>query len=103
MDSWEKADNEFHILICCHKSEATNAKNWRRVKIQLRSELEKLKKISAKVSSASGEDSLAQDLGVTGKEKFELLGKNIDLDNLSKNGLSKIKLYQHLASEVVKA
>jgi signal recognition particle receptor subunit beta len=113
--AWEMQETKFHILVCCHKSDATNAKNWRRIKIQLRSELEKLKKISQKVSSASGRggDSLLSssqdstsmsmnmnvdmDMGGDGdggvnQKKFELVGKTIDLDDLGKNGLPMIQL-----------
>lgn len=78
----------FHIMVVCNKSDATGAKNWRRCKIQLRSELDKLKKISSSVSTSS-----AAMIDAKGdEERHNLIGKTIDLDDLSKNGLPFVKI-----------
>jgi signal recognition particle receptor subunit beta len=107
LNQWEKKNNEtfLHIMVVCNKSDASGAKNWRRVKIQLRSEMEKLKKISAKVSGAGsgvkmgGHSSNANNTNDTEasnndgeEERRQLTGKSIDLDDLTKNGLSNIKM-----------
>ena len=87
LEAWEKEGEVLNIMVLCNKMDATNAKNWRRVKIQLRTELEKLKKISSGVSSSSGS-------GLEGisEEKRPLSGKSIDFDDLTKNGLSNISI-----------
>jgi len=36
-----------HIMVDCHKADAPKAKNWRRIKIMLRTELERLLKVRA--------------------------------------------------------
>ena len=88
MKSWEDSEKVLLILVACHKADAPNAKNWRRIKIQLRSELDKLKKIAHEVSNASGGDSLGRETD----KKLELVGKAIDLEDLNKNGLPMVKL-----------
>ncbi len=87
LETWERQNKILHILVVCNKIDAANAKNWRRIKIQLRTELEKLKKISSGVSSSNGTG-----LEGVGEEKRLLSGKSIDLDNLTKNGLSNVKI-----------
>ena len=83
LQKWELAYKQdgavLQIMVACSKSDVTNSKNWRRVKIQLRTELEKLRKIASSVDST--------DVG-----SFTLTGKAIDLDDLGKSGLPFIKL-----------
>lgn len=88
--AWEKEDEIFHIMVVCNKADASNARNWRRIKIQLRSELDKLKKISSSVSSSAAD--LLDGSGSSTEKKRQLIGKSIDLDNLKKNGLSHVKI-----------
>jgi len=38
---------KIHIMVDCHKADAPKAKNWRRIKIMLRTELERLLKVRA--------------------------------------------------------
>lgn len=87
LTQWERQNAILHVLVVCNKTDATNSKNWRRIKIQLRSELEKLKKISSGVSSSNGTG-----LEGDGKNKRPLSGKSIDMDDLTKNGLTNIKV-----------
>lgn len=87
LEAWEKESKVLNIMVLCNKMDATNAKNWRRVKIQLRTELEKLKKISSGVSSSSGSG-----LEEISEEKRTLSGKSIDFDDLTKNGLSNVNI-----------
>jgi Signal recognition particle receptor beta subunit. len=78
-----------HIMVVCNKSDESIAKNWRRIKIQLRNELEALRKVSTKVGSVIGEGTEKE----RGEEtEFVLSGKSIDLDDLSKNGVKGVKL-----------
>ena len=92
LSAWENENEIFHIMVVCNKADAINAKNWRRIKIQLRSELDKLKKISSSVSSSAA-DLVNGNSGGSGLEgKRQLTGKSIDLDNLKKNGLSHVKM-----------
>jgi len=89
-NEWKNAkDGSFvHIMVVCNKSDATGSKNWRRVKIQLRSELEKLKKISC--DSKDKKNDLEGDEGIE-DTRIDLSGK-IDFDDLSKNGIQNVKL-----------
>jgi signal recognition particle receptor subunit beta len=76
------------IMVVCNKSDESNAKNWRRIKIQLRNELEALRKVSTCcVVSAAAAAAADHD-----EEEFLLTGKSIDLDDLSKNGVKGVKL-----------
>ena len=59
----------FDIFVACHKADAPNAKNWRRIKIQLRTELERLLKVRS-----MEQDSTA--------EFWWTPGKPLDLDNV---------------------
>lgn len=40
-----KKSVSLQIFVACHKADAPNAKNWRRIKIQLRTEMERLLKV----------------------------------------------------------
>jgi len=90
VQGWNDADEGLKIVVCCNKSDISSAKNWRRVKIQLRSELDKLKKIYAGASTDAmdGEDGA----GAHKERVFELTGKGVDLEDLGKNGITGIKL-----------
>jgi len=91
LDSWEKKKDNFHIMVVCSKADETKTKNWRRIKIQLKTELEKLKKISSSVASGSVtmEGTASNEMDTS---KREMTGKNVNLDDLSKNGLPMIQL-----------
>lgn len=78
------------IMVVCNKNDESNAKNWRRIKIQLRNELDALRKVSTccVVSDAAAAATAADH----DEEEFLLTGKSIDLDDLSKNGVKGVKL-----------
>eukprot|EP00557_Chaetoceros_sp_GSL56_P007477 CAMPEP_0176495872 /NCGR_PEP_ID=MMETSP0200_2-20121128/10895_1 /TAXON_ID=947934 /ORGANISM="Chaetoceros sp., Strain GSL56" /LENGTH=427 /DNA_ID=CAMNT_0017893793 /DNA_START=109 /DNA_END=1389 /DNA_ORIENTATION=+ len=85
--SKKKDDDGLHIMVVCTKSDLVNAKNWRRIKIQLRNEMEALRKVSSSVSSKVGlVDGMEKD------KEIVLSGKSIDLDDLIKNGIMGVKL-----------
>jgi len=90
LDAWEMSNETFHIMVVCNKVDVSGAKNWRRIKLQLRTEIEKLKKISSTVSSVDAK--VLEENSSEKEEKRQLLGKSIDLDDLSKNGLSQVKI-----------
>jgi len=91
-------DEKLNIVIACNKSDISTAKNWRRIKIQLKNEVDKLKKISGSCDNnggemdGHGEDGTGKDTGTTSKRQFQMTGKGVDLEDLSKNGISGIKL-----------
>ena len=62
-----KTKQVLDILVACHKSDAPNAKGWRRIKIQLRTELERILKVR----------STEQD-----SDLWWTPGKPLDLENL---------------------
>lgn len=68
--SWK--DQQLDILVTCTKTDLKGSKNYKRIKIQLRNELERLRKVDSVVSHPNGED-------------WTLNGKNIDLDNLGED------------------
>lgn len=88
VNAWSKAKEEIKIMVVCNKSDETGSKNWRRIKIQLRTELDKLQKIANSVGKGDGALSGDED----GEESFALSGKAIDLDDLSKNGVDMVTL-----------
>jgi len=81
--AYKKEGATLKIMVVCSKTDATNSKNWRRVKIQLRTELEKLRKIASSVDSSADDGN---------ESRTALTGKAIDLDDLGKSGLPFIKL-----------
>ena len=99
MEAWENVqsdDQKLHILVACNKSDMTNSKTWRRMKISLRTELEKIRKIASSISTTTNHDvvKLDQEDSEYMNSKYNTLsGKTIDLDDLSKNGLPMIKLH----------
>lgn len=96
VNAWKSANRELQILVVCNKNDELGAKNWRRMKIQLRTELEKLKNISSSLSkgglSSTSENLLSDESDTTG-EHFEMSGKSIDLDDLRNNGINNMKLH----------
>lgn len=52
--------NNIPTLICCHKSKAPKAKNFRRIKLNLRNELERLDKLSANALGRDWDDVLGE-------------------------------------------
>jgi hypothetical protein len=80
------------ILLACHKSQLPGAKNWRRLKIQLRTELERLRKVKSAVTisyhgqTMEDNDTPLQENGISlSSSPVELLGiqrKSLDLDQL---------------------
>lgn len=85
--AWRNTNRTMNVLVVCNKNDAPGAKNWRRIKIQLRTEIDKLIKISSSMSNGGylNDENRAD-------KHFELIGKSIDLDDLNKNGISNIKL-----------
>ena len=62
-------EGKLNILITCTKTDLKGAKNYKRVKIQIRNELERLRKLDSVVNNKDEND-------------LSLKGKNIDLDDL---------------------
>ena len=71
------------VLVACTKSDVPKSKNWRRMKIQLRSELEKLEKIEGTTAVAA----VADGGNVDGNRLSLAKGKGggLDLDNLGED------------------
>lgn len=89
VNSWKNSSETLTILVACNKKDSLGSKNWRRVKIQLKNELEKLKKIASSLKQ-NNVDSEMND--TNSDDSIELIGKNIDLQDLSKNGIDNIQL-----------
>lgn len=91
--AWQNANKTLNVLVVCNKSDVPGAKNWRRIKIQLRTEIDKLMIISSSINNGM-DNSDGRNLNDENhvNERFELIGKSIDLDDLSHNGVSNIKL-----------
>lgn len=70
----DKTNQVLDIFVACHKSDAPGSKNWRRIKIQLRTELERLLKVR------SMELDSTEDLWWTP-------GKPLDLENVPQANL----------------
>mgnify|MGYP000002670296 CR=1 FL=1 len=68
------------VLVVCTKTDAKGSKNYKRMKIQLRTELDKLRKVDLAIqessTSANGDDDDSS------KMTLKVKGKSIDLDNL---------------------
>jgi len=102
LDAWEKTMNKtgqvLQIMVVCTKIDMKNSKNWRRIKIQMRNELEKIRKIaiSTNATTASlqgGHGSIENVDDEPQAAMRDLTGKNIDLDDLGNNGVPMIKLH----------
>lgn len=101
LQAWEKkrvaTGQVFQVMIVCSKTDMKNSKNWRRIKIQLKNELERIRKIA---SSSNTEHGFAIN-DVAGGEVFEetervtlnLKGKTIDLDDLGSIGVPMVKFH----------
>ena len=66
-------NQQLDILVTCTKTDCKGSKNYKRIKIQIRNELERLRKIDSAVGGSYNENG-----------EWILKGKNIDLDNLGK-------------------
>jgi len=78
---WTEAGKKLEVLVVCSKSDAKGAKNYKRMKIQLRNELDKLRKVDL---ALKGRSTANGDVHINGSSKISLnvKGKSIDLDNL---------------------
>lgn len=79
----DENNNKMPILIVCNKSNLPGSKNWRRIKIQLRTELERLRKVKRATAGDDQKQEEEEGSGV-GKSSLELgiQGKSLDLDDL---------------------
>lgn len=78
--SWVKVGKTLDVLVVCTKTDAKGSKNYKRMKIQLRTELDKLRKVDLAIQeSSTSEDGNDDD---SSKMTLKVKGKSIDLDNL---------------------
>ncbi|KAL7530295.1 hypothetical protein ACHAWF_003324 [Thalassiosira exigua] len=77
-ESWKNEGKKLVILVVCTKNDAKGAKNYKRMKIQLRNELDKMRKVDLAIKDGS---SLGGENGSL-KATLNVKGKSIDLDNL---------------------
>jgi len=77
--SWAKVSKTLEVLVVCTKTDAKGAKNYKRMKIQLRNELDKLRKVDMAIKESSTIDDDDND---NTKTMLQVKGKSIDLDNL---------------------
>ena len=77
--SWAKVSKTLEVLVVCTKTDAKGAKNYKRMKIQLRNELDKLRKVDLAIKESSTIDNNNND---NTKTMLQVKGKSIDLDNL---------------------
>ena len=77
--SWAKVSKTLEVLVVCTKTDAKGAKNYKRMKIQLRNELDKLRKVDMAIKESSTTDNDDND---NTKTMLQVKGKSIDLDNL---------------------
>ena len=70
--AWETSGKKMVILIVCTKEDDKRAKNFKRMKIQIRNELDRLRKV----------DSAMEDVTGNGSTPISIKGKSIDLDDL---------------------
>ena len=80
--SWSKAGKTLIILVVCTKSDAIGAKNHKRMKIQLRNELDKLRKVDLAMTDGSNTNGNANYISDCSKIMLQVKGKLVDLDNL---------------------
>merc|ERR1712176_28199 len=80
-NAWEKSGKKLVILVACTKNDVVKSKPWRRVKLQIKSELEKLRKIS--INSGNNENN---------PTFVTMGGKSVNLDDLSTHGLDFVQL-----------
>jgi signal recognition particle receptor subunit beta len=75
--SYSRDNNGLDVLITCTKTDLKGSKNYKRIKIQMRNEMERLRKVDEALGSKSTNDD--------NEKEWRLEGKNIDLDNLGKD------------------
>jgi len=83
------SNSKMQVLIACHKSDLTLAKNPKRVKIQLRTELDRLRKIQRSQSTSNGSSSQSSSHSNNNMNDPDSMtplplgisGKPLDLDN----------------------
>ena len=83
--SWKKQGKTLVVLVVCTKSDAKGAKNYKRMKIQLRNELDRLCKVDLAIEESGGGVANGDEGGVNGnsmKASLKVTGKTIDMDNL---------------------
>ena len=82
--SWSKIHKSLVILVVCTKTDIIGSKNYKRMKIQLRNELEKLRKVDLMIynGSKTTNDNEADMDDAHSKVMLHVEGKSIDLDNL---------------------
>jgi len=81
--SWSKAGKTLVILVVCTKCDVNGAKNYKRMKIQLRTELDRLRKVDMAISDGSkGTNGGANHVEDNTKILLHVMGKSVDLDNL---------------------
>lgn len=88
------AGEKIPILVACTKSDVSKSKNWRRMKIQMRTELERLEKIggaTAATGAGGGNADEKKQSGVASSIQVSRLslatgrGGGLDLDNLGED------------------
>ena len=77
--SWTKEGKDLDILVVCTKNDEKGAKNYKRMKIQLRNELDKLRKVDLAIQESSSASSNGD------KATLSVKGKSIDLDDLGED------------------
>ncbi|EJK73270.1 hypothetical protein THAOC_05115 [Thalassiosira oceanica] len=70
--SWSARGCKMPVLVVCTKSDVKGSKNYKRMKIQIRNELDRLRKIDLELKLNSESSAAA----------FPIKGRSIDLDNL---------------------
>lgn len=71
--AWEASGETLSILIVCTKEDDKKAKNYKRMKIQIRNELDRLRKVDSAMEDVTGYESTPMRIAK---------GKTIDLDDL---------------------
>lgn len=71
--AWEASGKTLSILIVCTKEDDKKAKNYKRMKIQIRNELDRLRKVDSAMEDVTRNDSTPMSIAK---------GKTIDLDDL---------------------
>ena len=71
--AWKASGKTLSILIVCTKEDDKKAKNYKRMKIQIRNELDRLRKVDSAMEDVTGNDATPMSIAK---------GKTIDLDDL---------------------
>jgi len=81
--SWKEEGKTLMILVVCTRSDVRGAKNCKRMKIQLRNELDKIRKVDFAIEKdAAISKKMDCHIKDTSKALLNVKGKTIDLDNL---------------------